>query len=157
MDDQRAGKIADESIHFHVTVFPENHWEVPELDQYPELLVCVVDKWTSRICHSAAASTPRRPRIVARSVRGDQNLVGGGWLVEASLPDTRLREAFADDGIVDEFPEDGQRTLLGKPGCFGNGVPDAETESVVVSEFDDHVRLALCGKVIGQKLTAARL
>ena len=74
------------------------------------------------------------------AVCGDHHLrsgrAGGGF--ESAFPDALSGEALADDGIVDEFAEDGQRAFSGELFRPCNGVPDAEAEAVVVCEFYDH-------------------
>ena len=52
--------------------------------------------------------------------------------------DAACGQAFADDGIVDEFTEDGERALRGELFRLCDGVADAEAEAVVFCEFNDH-------------------
>jgi hypothetical protein len=61
-----------------------------------------------------------------------------GNAIERTFADTALGEPLANDGIVDEFTQNRERTFRGKMFGLRDGVTDAEAKAVVFCEFDGH-------------------
>src|SRR5712671_1314430 len=92
------------------------------------------------IGHTEAGRAPRRPGAVGSAVRGDHHLRrrSAGEVAEPAFSHAAFGQPIADDGIVDEFTEDGERSLLGEAFRLGDGVADAKTKAVVFCELDFH-------------------
>jgi hypothetical protein len=100
----------------------------------------VPDERTGAVGDAEPGGAPRFTRAFGSAVRGDHDLGGvrAGEIVEGSALDALLAELFLNDGVVDEFTEDGERGMLGEAFGLGDGVADAEAEAEMVGEFDDH-------------------
>src|SRR4051812_6152103 len=58
--------------------------------------------------------------------------------MERGFADSLVFESITDDGVVDEFAEDGERPLVSELFCVSDGVADTEAEAKTISEDDFH-------------------
>ena len=83
-----------------------------EAHEQTELRVRVPDERAGAIGDLKTGVAPFGALPIRCAVRGDHDFRRRcGLRIERALAYAPLREAFADDGIVDEFAEDGERAL----------------------------------------------
>ncbi|MEI9894945.1 MAG: hypothetical protein WDN28_13925 [Chthoniobacter sp.] len=118
----------------------DHHRRVAEFHQRPEFFMRQPHERAGAIRHVESRLAPLGARLVRCAMGGDHHLrrLRGCRVVERPFAHALPHQAFADDRVVDEFAEDGER---GAPGQFfrlGDGVADAETKAVVFCELDFH-------------------
>jgi len=139
-DDDGLREITGEAIHLDMSALADDDRVKSEPHKHAELGVGVTDERTGAVCHSVTSRPPRVASGIRSAVRGDHDLRGRGASrrIEVAFADAGTGELLPDDGIVDEFTENGEGSLVGEASGLGDGVADAEAEAVVLSEDDFH-------------------
>ncbi len=139
-DDMSAGKVADESFHFDVAGLADDHRKVTKRNELPKLTMRTPHQRTRPIGHVKTSAPPRRSRGVRSTMRRDHDLGSrrAGEITETAFQHPTKSEAVPDDGVVDELAEDGELAVFSETVRLGDGVADAETESVVFCQLDFH-------------------
>jgi len=132
--DKRTGEIAGEARDFDMAALADDDGKVAEFDQQPELIMGMANQRAGAVGDAETGATPCGAGVVRSAVSGDHDLCGGGagHVVEAGFAGAAGGEPIADDGVVDEFTEDGERGSQGETFRLGDGVADAEAEAVVL-------------------------
>ena len=140
LDHDRAGEITNQSFDLDVPGFSNDDREIAEVDQRLQLVVGMSHERTGSVGDAEAGLAPGGARTFRCAVSGDHHLRGlCAWrMSEWSLPDAASCERFLNDGVMDEFAEDGERGAVGEALGLGDGVAHAETEAEMFGEFDDH-------------------
>ena len=132
-DDDGFREIADEALHLDVARLADDDGMATERDECAELIVCVPDEWARSVRDAESCFTPIRSRFVARAVGGDHDLRSRriARCIELTLAHAERREPFADDWIVDEFAQNGERPVRRELFRLRNGVTNAEAKAVM--------------------------
>lgn len=132
----RFREIFSQTAHFDVAGLADDDREIAGADQFREPGVRMPNERTGPIRDIQSRPAPHFAPSIGDAMRGDHDFRAWDRVrsIETIFRDAFFPQALADDGVVDQFAEDRERSGRGQGFGLGDGVAHPETHPEIFGQ-----------------------